>query len=179
LNSERYTRPALWRDFSAPAAALAQTPAAGIARVLMFALCGLCLGLLLWAWLSRIEILANAPGKVVVVGQNKSIQSLVPGVVSELWVEEGERVLAGQPLLTLAQGCQRGAEPRRTRHAGRVAVVAQGQGDTGLLVGQCLDRRGGCPGDDEYVSPVGDEHRHPALRHRAAPDHDDLLACQT
>jgi hemolysin D len=101
LNSARYTRPALWRDFSAPAAALAQTPAAGIARVLMFALCGLCLGLLLWAWLSRIEILANAPGKVVVVGQNKSIQSLVPGVVSELWVEEGERVLAGQPLLTL------------------------------------------------------------------------------
>ena len=101
MKSARYTRPALWRDFSAPAAALAQTPALGIARVLMFALCGLCLGLLLWAWTSRIEILASAPGKVVVVGQNKSIQSLMPGVVSELWVEEGERVLAGQPLLTL------------------------------------------------------------------------------
>ena len=58
------------------------------------------------------------------------------------------------------------------------AVVPQGQGDARPLKSKGFHRRGGRPGDDVDVGTVRDENRHPALRHRAATDHDDLLTGQ-
>ncbi len=54
-----------------------------------------------WAALAPLDSAAIAPGTVVVGGSRKAIQHLEGGIVSEVKVEEGSEVEAGDPLIVL------------------------------------------------------------------------------
>lgn len=54
-----------------------------------------------WAALAPLDSAAIAPGTVVVGGSRKAIQHLEGGIVSEVKVEEGTQVKAGDPLIVL------------------------------------------------------------------------------
>jgi len=54
-----------------------------------------------WASLAELDSAAIAPGMVIVDSHRKTVQHLEGGILRELLVAEGDRVVAGQPLLVL------------------------------------------------------------------------------
>ena len=56
---------------------------------------------IIWATLSDIEEVAPSPGVIMPVGQNYVIQHLEGGTVVDILVDNGEKVKAGQKLITL------------------------------------------------------------------------------
>lgn len=64
-------------------------------------LVAICLLAFLWSLIGRLDISSQAMGEVYPSTQGKTIQHLEGGIVQELLVKEGEKVEAGQPLITL------------------------------------------------------------------------------
>ena len=56
-------------------------------------------GLLGWGAFARMDEATLAPGVVTVSGHRQTIQAVDGGVVAALDVREGDRVVAGQPLV--------------------------------------------------------------------------------
>ena len=59
-------------------------------------------GFLLWSWSTEIAEAARAPGKVVPAGLVQKIQYLEGGLVENIHIRNGDRVEAGDALLSLA-----------------------------------------------------------------------------
>lgn len=55
-----------------------------------------------WATIGELDVVSLATGEVVPASQVKSIQHLEGGIVREILVHEGERVIRNQPLIKLA-----------------------------------------------------------------------------
>ena len=55
----------------------------------------------IWMWLGTLDIVSLTSGSVVPSSQVKTIQHLEGGIVSKIYIEEGQQVLANQPLLDL------------------------------------------------------------------------------
>jgi adhesin transport system membrane fusion protein len=60
-----------------------------------------CIAFSIWAWKSTLAIVSVAEGEVVPSSQVKTIQHLEGGIIREIQVREGQRVKAGQSLITL------------------------------------------------------------------------------
>ena len=54
-----------------------------------------------WAWVAQFDEVVTAHGEVVPRGQVKTVQHLEGGIIEELLVGEGDRVVTGEPLLLL------------------------------------------------------------------------------
>lgn len=54
-----------------------------------------------WAAVGRLEVVSSAAGEVIPSSQIKTIQHLEGGIVLDIHVKEGDRVEAGQPLVSL------------------------------------------------------------------------------
>ncbi|MBF0445551.1 MAG: HlyD family type I secretion periplasmic adaptor subunit [Magnetococcales bacterium] len=59
------------------------------------------LAFVIWSAIGRLDIVSNATGEVIPASQIKEIQHLEGGIVSKIMVKEGDRVVAGQPLVSL------------------------------------------------------------------------------
>ncbi len=96
--------PVRLRDEAAflPAAlSLQETPVHPAPRRLAWLLIALFLIALLWALIGKVDIVAVAPGRIVVSERTKLVQPLEPSVVRRILVKDGDRVAAGQPLVEL------------------------------------------------------------------------------
>ena len=62
----------------------------------------LALSMILWAAFFKIDIVSNAEGQVIPVGEIKTIQHLEGGIIEKILVKESEYVETGQPLVILA-----------------------------------------------------------------------------
>ena len=58
--------------------------------------------IILWAIFFQIDIVSNAEGQVIPVGEIKTIQHLEGGIIEKILVKESEYVESGQPLVILA-----------------------------------------------------------------------------
>lgn len=58
---------------------------------------------IMWAYFASLEQISRAPGKVIPAGRIQVLQSNDGGVISEILIEEGEAVTAGQVLVRLEQ----------------------------------------------------------------------------
>lgn len=87
--------------FLPAALSLQDTPVHPAPRRLAFALIALFLIALAWTIFGRVDIVAVAPGRIVVSERTKVIQPLERSVVQRVLVKDGERVEAGQPLIEL------------------------------------------------------------------------------
>jgi hemolysin D len=56
---------------------------------------------LLWSILGHVDIVAVAPGRIIVSDRTKVIQPLEASVVKKVLVKDGDRVQAGQVLVEL------------------------------------------------------------------------------
>jgi HlyD family secretion protein len=72
-----------------------------VARMTVLIMSGLVVALILWSALSRIDVIAEAPGKLIPVGDVKQVQPAFDSVIEKVLVVEGEPVSQGQPLILL------------------------------------------------------------------------------
>ena len=89
------------REFLPAAIEIMEHPASPLGRALIWSLCAFFTIAVGWAIVGRIDIVAVAQGKVVPQGRTKVVQPLEIGVVRTIFVQDGDRVTAGQPLLDL------------------------------------------------------------------------------
>ena len=87
--------------FLPAALSLQDTPVHPAPRRLAFALMALFVIAVLWAIFGKIDIVATAPGRIIVSDRTKVIQPLEASVVRKVLVKDGDRVVAGQMLVEL------------------------------------------------------------------------------
>ena len=101
--------------FLPAALSLQETPAHPAPRRAAWAVCALFVIALVWATLGQIDIVAVAPGRIVVSERTKTLQPLEAGVVKRVLVKDGDTVKVGQVLVELdgtnasADGASQGA----------------------------------------------------------------------
>jgi hemolysin D len=78
-----------------------ETPPSPIGRALGLTIILLFCAALAWASLGKVDVVATAPGKIVVNGQTKVIQPAETGVVRAIHVRDGTTVKAGDVLIEL------------------------------------------------------------------------------
>jgi HlyD family type I secretion membrane fusion protein len=96
-----------------------------------------------WAVTAPLAAAVMAPGSFVATGRNKLVQHLEGGIIAEIDVAEGDRVVAGQPLIRLdetsALANQRALFLRRTRlEAMEARILAEYEAEPELVFPQHL-----------------------------------------
>ena len=89
------------RAFLPAALALQETPPHPAHRRALIAICALFTAALLWAALGHVDIVAVAQGRIVVGQRSKTIQPLETSVVKAIYVNDGDKVKAGDILIEL------------------------------------------------------------------------------
>ena len=87
--------------FLPAALSLQESPAHPAPRRAAIAICALAVIALVWAMLGEIDIVAVAPGRIVVSERTKTLQPLEASVVKRVLVKDGDAVKAGQVLVEL------------------------------------------------------------------------------
>ena len=80
---------------------ITETPPSPVGRAIVWSVAAIFCLALAWACLGKVDMVAIAPGKVIPSGRTKTIQPFETGVVRALYVEEGQEVAAGAPLIDL------------------------------------------------------------------------------
>ncbi len=88
-------------DFAPDLLAIQERPPARLPRALLLTVAALVGLLLLWAVFAKLDIIATADGRLVPLTFTKVVQPAEAGVVSEILVQEGDRVVPGQLLMRL------------------------------------------------------------------------------
>ncbi|MDT8858431.1 HlyD family type I secretion periplasmic adaptor subunit [Paracoccaceae bacterium Fryx2] len=71
------------------------------ASALLFTIFAVIGAVFLWAWLTEIDDVTRAPGRIVPAGDVQRVQAAEAGVIRAVFVEEGAIVEAGAPLVEL------------------------------------------------------------------------------
>jgi hemolysin D len=87
--------------FLPAALSLQETPVHPAPRRIAYVIIALFIIALAWAIFGKIDIVAVAPGRIVVSERTKLIQPLQNSVVKRVLVKDGDHVQAGQPLVEL------------------------------------------------------------------------------
>lgn len=87
--------------FLPAALSLAETPVHPAPRRLAYGLMTLFTLALLWSYFGQVDIVAVAPGRIIVSDRTKVIQPLEASIVKKVLVKDGDRVAAGQVLVEL------------------------------------------------------------------------------
>lgn len=87
--------------FLPAALSLQETPVHPAPRRLAYLLMGLFTLALIWSLIGEVDIVATAPGRIIVSDRTKVIQPLEASVVKAVLVKDGDRVQAGQVLVQL------------------------------------------------------------------------------
>ena len=87
--------------FLPAALSLQETPAHPAPRRTAWSVCALFVIAVAWAIVGEIDIVAVAPGRIVVSDRSKTLQPLEASVVKRVLVKDGDAVQAGQVLVEL------------------------------------------------------------------------------
>ena len=89
------------RAFLPAALEIVETPASPTLRVTSALIVLFLASALVWSYVGKVDIIATAPGKVVVRGRTKVVQPSDTGVVRAIHVADGDRVEPGKVLIEL------------------------------------------------------------------------------
>ena len=87
--------------FLPAALSLQETPAHPAPRRAAIVICALFVAAITWASIGQVDIVAVAPGRIVVSERTKTLQPLERSVVKRVLVKDGDSVQAGQVLVEL------------------------------------------------------------------------------
>jgi hemolysin D len=104
--------------FLPAALSLQATPPHPAPRRALWAIMSLFTIALVWAFVGKVDIVAVAPGRIVVSNGTKLIQPLEASVVKAIHVEDGAKVKAGQVLIELDPTSARADNSRVTQERG-------------------------------------------------------------
>jgi hemolysin D len=88
-------------DFSPAILRLQRDPPSPLPRLFLYLLLALIAGMLVWAIIGRLDVIAVAPGKLVPTSYVKVVQPADAGIIKEILVREGDLVQAGQVLVRM------------------------------------------------------------------------------
>lgn len=91
----------LEHEFQPHTLAIQNTPPSPFTRIVLWCLTLLLIILLGWSWFSVIPITTSAPAKFETDARTKVVQSLNTGTVTNILVQDGQRVSKGQSLVEL------------------------------------------------------------------------------
>lgn len=111
------------REFLPAALEIVEKPASPAGRLMAMTICAAVVLALLWASIGKVDIIATAPGRVIAVGNTKTIQPMEIGVVRAIRVADGDLVHKGQVLIEL-DPTQSGAD--RNRYADELTQAELG-----------------------------------------------------
>ena len=89
------------RAFLPAALEVVETPSSPGLRLTSLLLCAILVTAIAWSFLSKVDLVAVAPGKVVPLGQIKVVQPLETSAIRAIYVDDGVHVTAGQLLVEL------------------------------------------------------------------------------
>lgn len=89
------------REFLPAALEVIETPVSPTVQLTAFVLCSFFATAVLWSCVAHIDMVAVASGKVVPLGQVKVVQALETSAIRAIYVDDGDHVAAGQPLVEL------------------------------------------------------------------------------
>lgn len=111
--------------FLPAALSLQETPVHPAPRRALWAIMVLFALALAWSWFGKLDIVAVAPGRIIVSDRTKIIQPLEAGVIKAIHVKDGDVVAAGQLLIeldpTMAEADSRSVEEQSRATAAEVA----------------------------------------------------------
>ncbi|MBW8846113.1 MAG: HlyD family type I secretion periplasmic adaptor subunit [Burkholderiales bacterium] len=95
-------------------------------RALIYAVAAVVAAMLLWTTVAQVDLVVHTQGRIVPSGKQQLVQHLEGGILSKLFVHEGDAVAAGQPLVAVSdlQANSSRAE-KGARQAGMAARVAR------------------------------------------------------
>ncbi|PST25569.1 HlyD family type I secretion periplasmic adaptor subunit [Mesorhizobium plurifarium] len=88
-------------EFLPAALEILETPPSPVRASLIWLLCTLATGALLWSWIGTFDIVATSQGKIQPLGRVKIVQTLEAGKVRSVPVVNGQEVKAGDLLVDL------------------------------------------------------------------------------
>lgn len=89
------------KEFLPPAVEILETPPSPAGRMLVWAVVGLFILAVLWAFIGEIDEVVVARGKVIPIGYTKVLQAEDKGIVKRILVQEGQKVKRGELLMEL------------------------------------------------------------------------------
>jgi len=89
------------REFLPTALEIVETPPSVISVSFIWLICAIFAAAIGWSYFGKLDIYATAQGKIQPVGRSKVVQSLDPGKIRTVFVENGTRVKEGDVLLDL------------------------------------------------------------------------------
>lgn len=91
----------LSNEFLPPALEIAETPASPAGRFTIWSIFIILTVAILWSVIGKVDEVAVARGKLVPDGRIKVIQPIEEGIITEIFVEEGQKVKKDEPLIEL------------------------------------------------------------------------------
>lgn len=129
------------KEFLPAALEILETPPSPVATRLMIGICAFFVAALSWAVIGKLDIHAVAQGKIQPSGRTKVVQSLEPGRIVAILVQNGQEVAEGDVLVELDRtdsaadlvALERELESTTAESLRRKAVVAAVQSATSSL----------------------------------------------
>ncbi len=117
-----------------------------------------------WALTAPLAAAVVAQGSFVATGQNKIVQHLEGGIIKDILVDEGDRVVAGQPLILLDETAalvnQRQLVLRRARLEGIVArLTAEARGAASITFPGMVNENRGDPDFADIIDSQNENFR--------------------
>jgi hemolysin D len=109
-------------DFLPAVLQIQDSPPSPIGRAILWTIIVAFTSGILWASLSRIDIVAVAPGKIIPSGHTKTVQPLEAGVITAIHVQDGQVVRQGEILIEL-DPTQNRADRDRAVNEYRAAII--------------------------------------------------------
>lgn len=88
-------------QFLPAALEITETPPSPVGRAVLWVIVAAAACALAWSFLSQVDTVAVAEGRLVPAGRLRAVEAAELGVVREIAVREGQHVRAGQPLIAL------------------------------------------------------------------------------
>lgn len=89
------------REFLPAAMELEVTPASPLGRIMLWVIMSLFVFSVVWACIGRVDVIAVAEGAILPSGRVRTLQPSSLGIVTQIYVENGDVVAEGQPLVVL------------------------------------------------------------------------------
>lgn len=71
-------------------------------RTFVFLLLASSISILMWAAFTKVDVIVRTEGQIIPAGKSQLVQHLEGGIVRKILVQEGQVVVAGQPLMELS-----------------------------------------------------------------------------
>lgn len=88
-------------EFLPAAIEVTETPPSPTGRAILWTIMAIAMLVLVWAWHSKVDVVAVAEGRIVPRARLQSVEAIEAGIIRAIHVREGERVRAGQALVDL------------------------------------------------------------------------------